>query len=659
MDSKRKEHLRWSKTPVSVAGLLLISILLPTYCTAEITFEKTYGGTDWDEGHSVQPTSDGGYVIAGWTASFGEGYGDVYLIRTDLLGDILWTRTYGGADSDRGYSVRQTADGGYMIAGRTRSFGSGNWDVYLIKTDPAGDTLWTRAYGGANRELAYSVRQTADGGYIVVGCTESFGAGKFDVYLIKTDSLGDTLWTKTFGGYDWDVGRCVQQTSDGGYVVVGHTGSFGGHMGDAYLIKTDSLGDTLWTKTYGLYGDEGGHSVQQTSDGGYVIAGYGHSREKDVWLVKTDTSGNLMWARTYGGPGQDWGNSIQQTSDGGYIAAGWTASFGQGIRSVYLVRTDSLGDTLWTRVHGGKLEDRATSVQLTSDGGFIIAGWTGSFGAGLFDVYLIKTDEDGLVGVDNPRSLKEGVLAELDTHKPQSKGLPKKIEKARKHIEKSLESKRWLDDTHLHHKHGNKVFHEEKKAVKDIKKLCKKGDFPDELCVRLIGTLVEADSILTRVAIDDAIAANGKPKEIEKAEKEMARAEKDKHKGKYDKAIDHYKYAWQHALKAMKKHKKQNQMMDETKSMFATVLFQNHPNPCREFTIINYQLPEPASTSLRIYDTSGRLVRTLVDRWREAGYHVVWWDGRDRDGNLAPSGVYFYQMKAGERTAVQKLLLVR
>ena len=659
MDRKRRRPFHWSRTLVSVAGLLLISIFLPTYCTAEVTFEKTYGGTDWDEGHSVQPTSDGGYVIAGWTASFGEGYGDVYLVRTDLSGDILWTKTYGGADSDLGYSVQQTADKGYIIAGWTHSFGSGNWDVYLIKTDSSGDTLWTRTYGGPNRDVAYSVRQTLDGGYVIAGWTDSFGAGELDVYLIKTDSLGDTLWTKTFGGDYWDVSFCVQQTSDGGYIAVGHTGSFGGHMGDAYLIKTDSLGDTLWTKTYGLYGDEGGHSVQQTSDGGYVIAGYGHSREKDVWLVKTDSSGNVVWARTYGGYADEWGKSVQQTSDGGYIVAGWTESLGQGIRSVYLVRTDSLGDTLWTRIYGGKGEDRATSVQLASDGGFIITGWTGSFGAGLFDVYLIKTDESGLVGVDNPRSLKEGVLAELDSLKPQSKGLAKKIKKAKKHIEKSLEEKRWLDETHLHHKHGKKVFYEEKKAVKDIKKLCKRGYFPDELCERLISMLVRADSILVRVAIDDAIAANGKPKEIEKAEKEMAKAEKDKNKGKYDKAIDHYKHAWQHAQKAMKKHKKQNQMMDERRSMSGTVLLQNHPNPCQEFTIINYQLPEPAHTTLRVYDTSGRLVGSLVDGSREAGHHIARWDGRDSSGNLAPSGVYFYQIKAGDYTAAKKLLLVR
>ncbi len=161
---------------------------------------KAFGGTNEDYGRSVQETSDGGYIIAGYTKSFGAGSYDVYLIKTDANGDTTWTKTYGGSNIDQGYSVEQTSDGGYIIAGNSKSFGAGLDDVYLIKTDANGDTTWTKTYGGSNIDQGYSVEQTSDGGYIIAGYTKSFGAGSYDVYLIKTDANGDTTWTKTYGG---------------------------------------------------------------------------------------------------------------------------------------------------------------------------------------------------------------------------------------------------------------------------------------------------------------------------------------------------------------------------------------------------------------------------------------------------------------------------
>ena len=646
-----------------VVNAILCVLLLSQSSDAWIAFERTYGGGEYDGGYSVQQTLDGGYIVAGYTRSVGADYSDVYLIKTDSLGDTLWTRLYGGNDTDRGNSAQQTQDRGYIIVGLTKSFGAGRSDVYLVKTDSLGSILWERTYGGSENDWGYSVQQTHDGGYIIAGETESSHPIIDDVYLVRTDSLGDTLWTRTYGGSNYDGGYSVQQTHDGGYIVAGYTQSFGAGARDIYLIKTDSLGSITWTTTHGGTSPDMAYSVQQTLDGGYIVAGRTWSfgaGSTDVYLIKTDSSGDALWTRTYGGSEYDWGRFVRQTQDGGYIIAGRTDSFGAGWADVYLIKTDSSGEVLWTRTHGGIRRDEAYSVQQTHDGGYIIAGHSLSFDPGNhFQVYLIKTDSRGLVGVYSPAFLKQDVIAELDTLNPQSKGLAKKIKKAKKHIEKSLESKRWLDETHLHHKHGSKVFHEEKKAVKDIKKLCKKGEFPGELCERLIGMLVEADSILARVAIDDAIEANGKPKEIEKAEKEMAKAEKDKNKGKYDKAIDHYKKAWQHAMKSVKKHKQRNQMIGETKGDRRTMLLQNSPNPCRGFTVINYQLPEPAHTTLRVYDTSGRMLRTLSDGQMESGRHAAHWDATDSNGNPVPSGVYFYQIRAADYTAAKKLLLVR
>jgi len=384
-------------------GCVLLLVSTTAADPGDTLWTRTYGGSNDEEGYSVQQTTDGGYIIAGYTESFGAGDSDVYLVKTDSSGDTLWTRTYGGSRDDQGYSVQQTSDGGYIIAGYTFSF-PGYEDVYLVKTDSSGHTLWTSTYGGDWRDEGFSVQQTSDGGYIIAGLTYSFGAGPSDVYLVKTDSSGNTLWTRTYGGSDHDWGRSVQQTSDGGYIIAGWTMSFGVGRNDDYLVKTDSSGDTLWTRSHGGIYYDAGESVQQTSDGGYIIAGSTYSfgaGNDDVYLVKTHVSGTLLWIHTYGGSDWDRGYSVQQTSDGGYIVAGYTMSFGAGYQDVYLVKTGFAGTPLWTRTYGGSGDDAARSVQQTSDGGYIIAGNTESFGAGESDVYLVRVaGEPGGVVMD-------------------------------------------------------------------------------------------------------------------------------------------------------------------------------------------------------------------------------------------------------------------
>jgi len=386
--------------------ILLSAVCLTSIASAQTSWWRTYGGAGTDYGNSVQQTSDGGYMIAGATWSFGADSGAFYLIKTNAHGNMLWSRMYVGPGYCAGLSGQQTSDGGYVITGYVEYSKSEFKDVYLVKTSASGDTLWTRTYGGYVDDWGNSVQQTVDGGYVIAGYTCSYDAGGGDFYVIRTNSQGDTLWTRSYGGTDYDEASSIRQTTDGGYVITGTTNSFGAGYSDIYVVKTNVSGETLWTRTYGGTSNDCGCSVQQTTDGGYIIVGFtasfGSGVYDHVFLIKTDAQGDTLWTRTYGGPLYDAGNSVQQTTDGGYIVAGYAySSLGQG-HDVYLIKTNSQGDTLWTRTYGGTGYDEARSVQQTLDGGYIVSGTYEDSAPDGDDVYLIKTDSLGNVGVAEP-----------------------------------------------------------------------------------------------------------------------------------------------------------------------------------------------------------------------------------------------------------------
>jgi len=356
-------------------------------------WSRTFGGSSVDECYAIQQTADGGYILGGQTYSFGAGDYDFWLVKADECGDSLWSQTYGGTDGDQCASVQQISDGGYILAGSTQSYGEPWGDLFLVKTNAIGDQLWSRTYGGGAEDGCRSVRQTPDSGYILGGFTRSFGAGGYDFWLVKTDEEGGDLWSRTFGGSGEDVCYSMQQTSDDGYILAGFTDSFGAGLRDFWLVKTNAGGDSLWSRTFGGSGDDECFTVQQTSDDGYILAGYTESfgaGSCDFWLVKTNADGDSLWSRTFGGNDYDFCFSIQQTSEGGYILAGFTSSFGAGFYDSWLVKTDSFGDSLWSRTFGGSELDECFSVQQTSDGGYIMAGATYSFGAGNHDFWLVR-----------------------------------------------------------------------------------------------------------------------------------------------------------------------------------------------------------------------------------------------------------------------------
>ncbi|MFX0113133.1 MAG: hypothetical protein ACFFB3_01155 [Candidatus Hodarchaeota archaeon] len=312
-------------------------------------WNQTYGTVFKDEAaFSVLQTTEGDFVLAGYTDSFGAGDYDMWLVKTDSMGIAQWNRTYGGSNHDYAKSLLQTADGGFLLAGFTNSHGAGDFDIWLVKTNSTGGVQWNRTYGGLNDEFADSLLQTADGGFLVVGETESYGAGGFDFWLMKINLTGAVLWNQTYGGSNSDEVSSLLQTADGGFLLVGETESYGVGSDDIWLVKTDSLGIMQWNRTYGGSHSDSANSLLQTADGGFLLAGYTESYGAgvgDIWLVKTDSLGVAQWHQTYGGPKRDCAFSIQQTADEGFVLAGFTNSNGDGSADMWLIKLHFPNDT--------------------------------------------------------------------------------------------------------------------------------------------------------------------------------------------------------------------------------------------------------------------------------------------------------------------------
>jgi len=419
---------------VTMSIMILFSI-----CFAQPTIEwqKCLGGSSWDEAESIQQTFDGGFIVAGWTKSDDgdvSGYhgcggggctlrGDYWVVNleTEGLGSIAWQKCLGGSLGEGAYSIQQTSDGGFIVAGHSYSndddvsghHGStDDEDWWVVKLDVVGSIEWQRSLGGSERDWAYSIQETSDGGFIVAGWVSSndgdvsglhgLPAYDGDCWVVKLNAVGSIEWQKCFGGTSGDNATSIQQTSDGGYIVAGlscsNDGDVTGHHGSAdcadyWVVKLNSAGDIIWQKSLGGSGHDYPYSIQQTSDGGYVVAGYSNSEDGDVtgnhgyydyWVVKLDSSGTLEWQKSLGGGSNDIGKSMLQTSDGGYIIAGMSNSDdgdvtgNHGGSDYWVVKLNSSGDIVWQKCLGGSDDDFARSIQQTFDGGYIIAGTSNS-----------------------------------------------------------------------------------------------------------------------------------------------------------------------------------------------------------------------------------------------------------------------------------------
>jgi len=347
----------------------------------EIEWDAVYGGDDHDMIKDVVQTGDGGYALGGAASSFGFGDFDYWIVKVDQNGDVEWSKIYGGISYEYCYSIIQTSDGGYSLAGYSNSLGRIH-KIWIVRTDSSGTEISNHDLGPGT---AYSHIQTDDDGFAVIGSYENQG------FLVKIDQNGVEEWRTSLYPY-CESGHDIIQTSDGGYAITGCTDNFGSGGDDVSLIKTDSSGNVLWGRPFGGTGDDLGRSLIQTDDGGFAITGYTKSfgaGSRDIYLVKTDSTGTELWSETFGDVNNDEGwDLVTSPLDGGLVVLGYLTPSGGGCSDLYLFKTDSDGNEVWESAIGCNDTDYPGAVANTSDGGFALAAE--QFDGSYFDGWLVK-----------------------------------------------------------------------------------------------------------------------------------------------------------------------------------------------------------------------------------------------------------------------------
>ena len=361
------------------------------------TWERTFGGRSVDAARAVLPAREGGFLLVGHTSSEGAGKNDGWAIRLDGRGNKLGERTFGGNYDDLFNAAVAAPEGGFLLVGYTESRGVGKSDGWAIRLDGRGNKLWERTFGGKKYDVFAAAVAAPEGGFLLVGYSRSEGAGKADAWAIRLDEKGGRLWKRTFGGSSWDEANAVAATADGGFLLAGGASSMGAGKSDGWAIRLDGKGRKLWERAFGgIYGDVFEAAVA-TKEGGFLLAGYSSSKGAGIteaWAIRLDGQGNKLWERTFGGSGADRAIAVATTADGGFLLAGTKILLGR-VHDAMVIRLDWKGRKLWERTFGGSKWDSAEGVVSTADGGFILAGSTGSKGVGRTDLWALKLDGEG------------------------------------------------------------------------------------------------------------------------------------------------------------------------------------------------------------------------------------------------------------------------
>lgn len=361
------------------------------------TFARAYGGDDHDWAVSIAQTQEGGFVVAGSSWGFNSVWIDLLFLKLSVSGAIEWANIYRGDGPEWASGVFQAPDGGYAIAGYTRSFGAQLTDLLVIKLTPTGDLEWAKMIGGPGHDYAGGAVQASDSGYALTGGSYR-GPEGWDLLILKLSRAGDLEWARAMDGGGLDYGESVIQTSDGGFMVAGWTLSWGAGYSDFLVAKFSPVGTPEWARAYGGPEHDAAKAIIQAADGGFLVAGetwgFG-ARTSDILLVKIGADGSLEWGKTYGGPGIDRAVSLVGTTDGGCVVSGQTSSFGAGQDDLLVIKLGSGGDLEWAETFGGAYSDSTGRVILSVDSGLAVVGSTDSWESGLSDIFVLRLPADG------------------------------------------------------------------------------------------------------------------------------------------------------------------------------------------------------------------------------------------------------------------------
>ena len=387
------------KAILRILFLLVIAVLFPATLFAG-SWAKTFGGSSDEVAYVIQETSDNGFIVAGYTLSFGAGEADYWIIKLDKDGNVDWEKTYGGASWDEAVDIHELSGGGYIVAGTTTSFGAGDGDYWVIKLDEDGNIVWQKTYGGASWDEAAAIDEITGGGFIIAGSTTSYGSGDEDYWIVKLDAYGNTVWQKTYdnNGTIYDKATDIHETSDGGFIVAGDT-YYSNMDQDQWILKLDPAGVIIWEKTYGGIGsgasNEYAKSIHETFDGGYIVSGstetFG-SGYLNYWVIKLDPQGNVDWQKAFSNGDNSEAFSVSETADHEFIAAGY--SFSSSGYDYWVLKLDLSGNILAQKQIGGGSDEMAYSAVGIANKGFVVAGYSASFGAGGSDYWILKLDSN-------------------------------------------------------------------------------------------------------------------------------------------------------------------------------------------------------------------------------------------------------------------------
>ncbi|MGE0560904.1 MAG: T9SS type A sorting domain-containing protein [Flavobacteriales bacterium] len=399
------------KTIVSVIFFLFIGITTKIYAqcsSSSITFQKTYGGSANERAHSIQPTSDGGYIVAGETTSFGAGGKDWFVMKIDMNGVEQWTKTYGSTSDDDGFSItiKQTSDLGFIVSGSTNGFGAGSFDdSYIIKLDNTGLIQWEKRITGSSYDRFRDVVELTNGDFLLTGSGLSFASGNMDAHLVRISSTGNLVWIKNIGTSGREHSQSIIELPGGNYLLSGNTNitnNSSTNRANPFLIKTSNDGSVIWGKQYNLttFFTDFNETIL-LSDGNLLSVGETRSSDAgshDIFLIKTDTNGAIIWSNKYGGTGNDIGVNVKENTNGELVISAFTDSYGNA-NQFLIITTDNNGNIIWSKTYGGSNNDEldwwGKPMVVTATSEIIMTGGTMSFGAGNEDIYVVKTNECG------------------------------------------------------------------------------------------------------------------------------------------------------------------------------------------------------------------------------------------------------------------------